>query len=336
MLELGIVLPNSAVVAGTATAGDLLDIAEAADARTEWDYAWVGDSLFSVPRLESVVFLSAIAARTQRMRLGIGCLASLGLREPLSFAVQWASLDVISDGRITLAACTGPGGGPAIERELALFGLSHREKVARMEDAVELLRRAGRDGRVTMRGASFAVEDLEVQPSFVQRPLPVWIVANPSSAAGPKTLERVLGRVARLGDGWMTFGSSAEVLRTRLDQLTTLRQAAGQDTSAGFPVCVYVDVNVDVDEQRALRDATQTAQREGRRNATAEALRETAAIGSPDRCLEFLAPLVEAGATNVALRPIAARPREQLDLLTEHLVPHLKALRVAAPMESVR
>ena len=108
MLELGIVLPDSAVVAGTATSHDLLDIAEAADARTEWDYVWVGDSLFSVPRLESVVFLSAIAARTRRNRLGIGCLASLGLREPLSFAVQWASLDVISDGRIALAACTGP------------------------------------------------------------------------------------------------------------------------------------------------------------------------------------------------------------------------------------
>ena len=71
-----------------------------------------------------------------------------------------------------------------------------------MEDAIELLRRAGRDGRVTMSGATLAVEDLEVQPGFVQRPPPVSIIANPSAAAGSKTLERVLGRVARMGDGW--------------------------------------------------------------------------------------------------------------------------------------
>jgi alkanesulfonate monooxygenase SsuD/methylene tetrahydromethanopterin reductase-like flavin-dependent oxidoreductase (luciferase family) len=321
MLELGIVLPNSAVVAGTASADDLLDMAQAADADDGWDYAWVGDSLFSVARLESVVLLSALAARTRRLRLGIGCLASLGLREPLSFALQWASLDVISGGRITLAACTGPGGGPAIERELALFGLTHREKVARMEAAVELLRG---DGRVS--------DELELRPGFVQRPLPVWVVANPSATAGPKTVERVLGRVARLGDGWMTFGSSAELLRTRLDRLNELRQAAGRDVGAPFPVCAYVDVNVDVDEQRALRDATLTARREGRRNATPEALRRTAAIGSPERCLEFLAPLIEAGATNLALRPIAADPRAQLDLIGEHLVPHLKGSnRAPAP-----
>ena len=214
------------MVAGTATADDLLDIAEAADARTGWDYAWVGDSLFSVPRLESVVLLSAIAARTRRLRLGIGCLASLGLREPLSFAVQWASLDVISGGRITLAACTGPRGGPAIERELALFGMSHREKTAHMEDAIELLRRAGRDGRVTMSGATLAVEDLRGAARLRAAATAVWIVANPSATAGQRTLERVLGRVARMGDGWMTFGSSSELLRTRLEMLTDLRHGA--------------------------------------------------------------------------------------------------------------
>jgi alkanesulfonate monooxygenase SsuD/methylene tetrahydromethanopterin reductase-like flavin-dependent oxidoreductase (luciferase family) len=316
MIELGIVLPNAGVVAGTTSADELLELAAAADAHEGWDYAWVGDSLFSVPRLESVVFLAAIAARTRRLRLGIGCLASLGLREPLSFAVQWASLDVISGGRVTLAACTGPAGGPAIERELAVFGMTHREKVERMEGAVELLRRASRDGKVS--------DDVELAPGFVQRPLPVWIVANPSAAAGRKTLERVLGRVARLGDGWMTFGSSPELLRARLEQLTELRRAAGCDPAAEFPVCAYVDVNVDVDEDRALRDATRTAQREGRRNADPEALRRSAAIGSPERCLEFLAALLEAGATNLALRPITARPREQLDLIGEHLVPALK------------
>ena len=183
-MKVGIVLANSAVVAGTATTEDLLELAEAADAMLEIDQLWVGDSLLSVPRLESTVLLAACAARTRRVRLGVGCLASMGLREPLTLALQWASLDVVSNGRMTLAACTGPGGGPAIEDELAAFGLTHRQKVSRMEEWVTLLRTLSASDAVTFEGEHVRLRDFTLRPGFVQRPLPIWMVANPSPAAG--------------------------------------------------------------------------------------------------------------------------------------------------------
>jgi alkanesulfonate monooxygenase SsuD/methylene tetrahydromethanopterin reductase-like flavin-dependent oxidoreductase (luciferase family) len=86
MVELGIVLANSAVASGTTTSDELLAVAEQVDAVEQFDYVWVGDSLVSVPRLESTVLLAACAARTQRVRLGVGCLASMGLRDPLPLA----------------------------------------------------------------------------------------------------------------------------------------------------------------------------------------------------------------------------------------------------------
>ena len=319
-MTVGIVLANAAVATGTATVEDLLGLAEAADAVPAIDYVWVGDSLLSVPRLESTVLLAACATRTRRVRLGVGCLASMGLRDPLTLAFQWAALDVLSAGRMTLVACTGPAGGPPIEAELAAFGLTHKEKVARMEAAVALIREISVGG----------VDDLEVRPAFVQQPLPIWMVANPSAAAGEKTLDRVLGRVARLGDGWMTFGSAPALLPPRIERIHAHRDALGLPRDPEFPVCVYIDVNVDDDEARALADAVVTSRREGRRNVTEEALRGTAAIGAPERCLEFLATLAAAGATHFAIRPLSQHPRVQLDRIAEQLLPHLRATTPAA------
>jgi alkanesulfonate monooxygenase SsuD/methylene tetrahydromethanopterin reductase-like flavin-dependent oxidoreductase (luciferase family) len=184
-----------------------------------------------------------------------------------------------------------------------------------MEEWVELLRALSADGPVTFEGEHVQLHDFTLRPGFVQRPLPIWMVANPSPAAGERTLERVLGRVARLGDGWMTFGTQPGLIAERLERIREQRAALGRDEDPDFPVCAYVDVNVDHDERRALADAVETSVREGRRNVTPEALRTSAAIGSPERCLEFLGALAEAGTNCFALRPLSSRPLAQLDAL---------------------
>jgi alkanesulfonate monooxygenase SsuD/methylene tetrahydromethanopterin reductase-like flavin-dependent oxidoreductase (luciferase family) len=324
--ELGIVLANAAVVAGTSTAEELVQIAEVADSAPEWDYVWVGDSLLSVPRFESVVLLAACATRTRRVRLGVGCLVSLGLRNLLVFALQWASLDVLSEGRVTLVACTGPAQGTPIERELEAFGIDYATKVARMEEAITFLRLASSSEQVTFAGEHVTVRDVELRPRFVQRPLPIWMVANPGPSAGPKLLNRALGRVARLGDGWMMFGLPPDALRARIDLLQELRAAEGHPSRNGYPVCAYLDINVDPDEDRALEDAVVTCRQEGRKNVSPEQLRNTAVIGSVARCTERIAALVDAGVTSFALRPVSQRPRDQVEVLTGRLAPELKAL----------
>ena len=93
-LSFGLSLPNRAVLFGL-SAETLLKTAEAAEASGAFDSVWVGDNLLFTPRLESVVLLSAIAARTSRVKLGTICLASFPLRDPLLFAIQWASLDLL-------------------------------------------------------------------------------------------------------------------------------------------------------------------------------------------------------------------------------------------------
>jgi alkanesulfonate monooxygenase SsuD/methylene tetrahydromethanopterin reductase-like flavin-dependent oxidoreductase (luciferase family) len=322
--EVGIVLPNSGVAAGYVTAETLVSLAALADATDVWDYVWVGDSLISVPRLESVVLLSACAVRTRRVRLGAACQASLGLREPVLATLQWASLDVLSEGRMTLVACTGPGRGDAAARELSVFGLNHSQRVQRMEACVELIRQASTEG-VLSKLVGDHPELVPISPAFVQRPFPVWMTANPSPTAVCAEVKRRLERVARLGDGWMTFAVPPAVLSERVQLLSLMLPAGGKRLDGEFPICVYVDVNVSEDERQAMDDAVATCRLEGRRNATAESLNQTAAIGSVSRCVEFLVPLFEAGATSLALRPVSHDPVRQMEVLTAELVPSLKA-----------
>ena len=89
----GISLPNRAVLFGVDTS-ELLDVTVRAEASGLLDSVWVGDNFFSQPRIESMVLLSAMAARTTRIRLGTLCLATFPMRHPLVFAVQWASKDL--------------------------------------------------------------------------------------------------------------------------------------------------------------------------------------------------------------------------------------------------
>ena len=71
-----------------------------AEASGAFDAVWVGDSLLAKPRLEAVTLLSALAGVTSRVRLGVGCMATFVHRHPVMLAHQWASLDVLSDGRV--------------------------------------------------------------------------------------------------------------------------------------------------------------------------------------------------------------------------------------------
>src|SRR5256885_13062612 len=115
--KFGLSLSTRAVLFGWGTLDDLLTAAQTAEASGYFDGIWVGDNLLSKPRAEALVILSAIAARTQWVRLGTICLASFTLRDPLLLALQWASLDVLSHGRTVLAVCIGggPPGGITME-----------------------------------------------------------------------------------------------------------------------------------------------------------------------------------------------------------------------------
>src|SRR6476469_7527520 len=140
-VRFGLSLPNRAVLFGVPPEL-LLRTAEQAEASGMFDSVWVGDNFLSKPRLEAIVTLSALAARTRRLKLGTICLASFPLRHPLPFAIQWASLDLLSGGRTLLVVCNGGSStwGGAYATELAAVGVQSSNRAARVEEQIEILR----------------------------------------------------------------------------------------------------------------------------------------------------------------------------------------------------
>ncbi|HTT78016.1 MAG TPA: LLM class flavin-dependent oxidoreductase, partial [Candidatus Binataceae bacterium] len=87
----GLTLPQRGTLFGAATWDQLLELARAADRNDLFDSVWIGDSVMAKPRPESLALLGALTAATTRVRLGVGCMASFALREPVMFAEQWAT-----------------------------------------------------------------------------------------------------------------------------------------------------------------------------------------------------------------------------------------------------
>ena len=71
--------------------------------RLGYDSVWVGDSVTSKPRLEPLTIMSALAARTQRVRIGTAVMLS-ALRHPVHLAHALATIDNVSNGRTILGA----------------------------------------------------------------------------------------------------------------------------------------------------------------------------------------------------------------------------------------
>src|SRR5947207_5844508 len=123
-MKFGVTLSNRGVLIGLCTTRDLLKLADAVEASPLMDSVWCGDALFVNRRLDALTLLAAVAGRTERVLLGPACMGSFGLRDPMVFAYEWASLDVISNGRTRLVACAGGGSGPLWEAEPAAMRLN--------------------------------------------------------------------------------------------------------------------------------------------------------------------------------------------------------------------
>jgi probable F420-dependent oxidoreductase len=162
-----------------------------------FDSIWLGEH-HNHPILNPapLIGLTAIAARTRRIRLGTGVLL-LPLYHPLMVAEEGAMLDMISGGRVIL----GVGAGYAPE-EFDAFGVSIKERGSRLEEGATLIHRLWTEEHVTYRGKHYRVDHATVTPRPLQRPRPpIWFGA---------WTEPAIRRAARLGEAWLA-GPSANL-----------------------------------------------------------------------------------------------------------------------------
>ncbi|MFT5391867.1 MAG: alkanesulfonate monooxygenase SsuD [Gammaproteobacteria bacterium] len=137
---------------------------------------------------QQIPFLSRLAAEVPSCRLNAG-IVLLSLHKPLDIAEQIATLDVMSKGKAIFGCALGYR-----EVEFLAFGTTQRERVPRLEESLEVIKRLWAGETVSMTGSHFELKEARTGIVPVQKPHPpIWMGANDDPA---------IKRAARLADCW--------------------------------------------------------------------------------------------------------------------------------------
>jgi alkanesulfonate monooxygenase SsuD/methylene tetrahydromethanopterin reductase-like flavin-dependent oxidoreductase (luciferase family) len=118
------------------------------------------------------VFLSAVAVRTQKVRLITGAVIP-AFHHPAHLGGDLAMLDNMSNGRLDAGF-----GRAFLPKEFEVYGVPMSESRARFEEAIFLIKRLWTEERVSHQGKFWNLEDVRLMPRVVQKPHPpVWIAA---------------------------------------------------------------------------------------------------------------------------------------------------------------
>jgi probable F420-dependent oxidoreductase len=176
----------------------------------------------STPVYDSLSYLSFLAGRTRRVRLGTH-VYNLALRHPFVAARAVQTADILSGGRIEL----GVGAG-WLRQEWEAAGLDFETRGARLDEALEVCIALWTRERVAHRGRFFSFEEVMFEPKPAQRPHPPVVVGGETAPA--------LRRAAR-HDGWIGLDHTPESVRVPVDTLRRLRAGAARE-EAPFTVTV--------------------------------------------------------------------------------------------------
>src|SRR5262249_36558285 len=113
-----------------------------------------------------LVAAAAIAARTRRLHIRLTVLL-LTLRHPVQVAEEAALVDILSGGRLVLMVGAGYR-----ENEFAAYGIAREERLGRMAEGIEIIRRCWEEEDFDFEGRFWRLSNVRVMPKPVQRPRP--------------------------------------------------------------------------------------------------------------------------------------------------------------------
>ena len=238
---------------------ELVDAAE----RVGLDAVWLAEHHFSPERsvlASPIVIASAIAARTQRLRIGLA-VQVLPLTNPLRVAEEAATVDHISKGRFDFGI-----GRSGLTRYYQGYNIPYEESRSRFAEALEIITKAWTQPSFSHQGEYFSFDNVTVTPRPYQQPYPPMHVA----VSSPETFETM----GRLGHSlFISANTPVAALQERLALYHQAWKAAGH---AGIPdIGLRIPAYVAETAERARSEPEASAMRAIRYGA--ETLSATAA-----------------------------------------------------------
>ncbi len=195
--------------------------------------------------LEAWIFLTYIAAKTEKIRVGT-VVTPMPFRPPGMLAKMVASLDYLSGGRTIL----GVGAGwHQPEFEAFSKWAPPGERVNMTEEGLQLILELWMKPVVNFRGKYYKAVNAVVEPKLLQKPHPpLWFGT---------TGKRMLRLAAKYGDGWIPGTLEPEEFVRYKEYLDTQREKYGT-TGKKFVYAIFYSIDSDIEEHAeklaALRD----------------------------------------------------------------------------------
>jgi probable F420-dependent oxidoreductase len=212
-MRYGLRLPSYALgerTAGLQEMGTYLRRAETLgfDSAMLIDHLLIAPPAYRVAWLEPVSLLSALAGVTRTIRLGTLVIV-LPFRDPVAFAKEWATLDLLSGGRSILGVGVGWN-----KEEFAALRIPIQERGRRMNEMLECITALWAGDDVSYDGKYYQFQHLTIEPKPAQKPHPpIWIGGGtqPSEkiyGEGVDTITPVLRRIAKYAETWVPHSSA--------------------------------------------------------------------------------------------------------------------------------
>jgi alkanesulfonate monooxygenase SsuD/methylene tetrahydromethanopterin reductase-like flavin-dependent oxidoreductase (luciferase family) len=277
-----------------------------------YDTVWFYDHLYppgtpDVPGFEGWTLVSALAARTERIRLGQLVLCN-GFRHPALLAQMAITLDVISGGRLELGLGSGSNLAEFAEYGLPLPDLATRSE--QLDEALAIIALLCAQPRSSFAGRHYQLKEAPSPLRPVQRP-------HPRITVGGGGERRTFPIVARRADVWNCPTYSLAEIERKRDAMRRECERQGRDPQT--LVFAQQAVVVLVDRESELEGALRTARR--RFGAEGWGLDAGGLVGTAAQVIEQIARKVELGFTQFALFFHDRAQRESLDRFAREVVP---------------
>jgi probable F420-dependent oxidoreductase len=279
-----------------------------------YDSVWRGDHLsFAIPIMDPLVQMTMVTAMSDKLTVGTAVYL-LPLRHPGPVAKQVSTLDVLSGGKLIF----GVGVGGEFESDFRVAGVPIKERGARLDEGIEVLRKLWTGEKITHKGRFFDLEDVQMLPTPIQAGgPPIWCGGRSEAA---------LHRAGALCDGYISYVVTPDMFAEAMEQAARAHDASGRNLQE-YGTAHLLFARVDDDYDTAFKAANDHLSERYAMDFS-KATKRYAAIGRPEDVAEAIAKFIDAGVRHFVMDfvgPLEDRP-QQIHRFAEDVRPLLASI----------
>jgi probable F420-dependent oxidoreductase len=278
------------------------------DSLWAWDHILLGVEP-NFPIIESLTLLTAIGARTTKIKLGTGILV-LPMRNPVILAKPLASMDLLTDGRLLMGMASG-----WYRREFNAIGVPFEQRGKIMDESLDILKRFWTEHTVSGKFSRYDIPAGVMYPKPVQKPHPPILIGG--------YVDRVLKRAAVDGDGWLTYFYRPEAFAKSWSKIRGFAQEAGKDPDKllnANQLPIMIGKSREAVESQMMEWLT----KEWDFASWSDSTKDSAVMGTVDECVEQLKAHLAVGTQKLIFVPYKYQ-MDQIETIAREIIPRLKA-----------